>query len=194
MRFYTHTFLNAEGHDESQYLPKVFNKATGKMENMPVVNAYRERQGGVRYEGEAIKALQWMPDIIFDRENEKERPYNDTCVSFYTYHVQANQSLGISDIKNILFDKAQDVSSLPPIDTYSAILRGLVKPESNMLLWVVCNERNKGNVALARHLIGTIRHAIENAQIIIDNLAKNRKIEKSSAPELRLNYDPFINS
>lgn len=170
--------LNAEGHDENQYLPKFLNKATGKMEDMPPVNAFRERQGGVKYEGKAIKAVRWMPDILFDRENKREKPYNDTCVSFYGYYVQAGQALGISDIRNILFDRVEEGTQLPPADTFSAIMHGLCKAESHMLLWVICDDRNRGNIPLAKHLIGTIRHAIENTQKIINDLTKKRKAKK----------------
>jgi hypothetical protein len=173
--------LNADGHDESQYLPKVLDKITGKIVSLPPVNAFRERQGGVRYEGTSIKAMQWLPDILFDRENERERPYNDTCVSFYGYYVQTGQALGVSDVRNILFDRLEEGTQLPPVDTFAAIMRGLVKPESHMLLWVVCDDRNRGNLRLANHLIGTIRHAVEHAQEIIDALtAKRRKAKDDS--------------
>lgn len=170
--------LNADGHDESQYLPR----------DVPIVNAFREKRGGVRYEGTAVKAIQWMPDILFDRDNEKEKPYNDTCVSFFGYYVMAGQALGISDIRNILFDRIEEGTQLPPVDTFSAIMLGLAKPESNMLLWVVNDDRNRGNVALGRHLIGTIRHAVENMQNILDTLAQKRRLEKSNALSCAQNF------
>lgn len=157
--------LNAEGHDESQYLPK----------NVPIVNAFRERRGGVRYEGTAIKAVEWLPDILFDREDEREKPYNDTCVSVYGYHINTLHSLGMRATNNILFDPVFAVTQLPAVDTYAAIIHGLAKPESIVLLWTVCTERNHGNIGLARSFIGTIRHAIENAQSIIDALTEKRK-------------------
>ncbi len=116
--------LNAEGHDESQYLPC----------DVPIVNAFRERKGGVKYEGTAIKAMQWMPDILFDRENEKEKAYNDTCVSVYGYYVMAAQTLGISDVRNILFDWIEDAVQLPPVDTFRAIMTGLVKSISKPIM------------------------------------------------------------
>lgn len=179
--------LNSEGHDESQYIKPLLNPKTGKMEMPPIVNPFRERQGSVRYEGTAIKAIQWLPDILFDRDNEMEKPYNDICVSFYGYYIQAGQTLGISDIRNILFDPIDDISELPPTDTFRAIMTGLRLPESNMLLWVICDDRNHGNVHLARHLIGTIRHAIENTKNIIDELTQKRRMAASSANSLAQN-------
>lgn len=174
--------LNADGHDESQWLPRKWtNPKTGKEEDYPVINAHRVSKGDIRYDGVAIKARQWLPDILFDRSDERQKPYNDTCVSFFGYYVSAMQALGISDIRNILFDVVEQAERLPPVDTYSAILRGIPKPESNALLWVVLDERNRGNIALAHKMLGTIRHAIDNTAKVIDKLVEVRKMAASNA-------------
>lgn len=166
--------LNAEGHDESQYLPN----------GMPPVNAFREQHGNVQWEGLSIRALTWMPDILFVRRSI-EKVHLDTCVSFYGAVVETRKVLKIGDIRGILFDKPDELTT-PKVDVFFNIVHGLCKPEANMLLWLVCDEYNRGNISLAHKLIGTIKHGIENAQKIIDNLRERAKQQESPSAELSL--------
>lgn len=165
--------LNGEGHDESQYLPR----------GTPPVNPFRERQGGVRWEGTSCKALSWFPDRLYHLQII-EKHHLDTAISFITAMINTQKVLGIGDIRGILHDKPEELNS-PKGDVFYAILNRLCKPESNMLLWLVCDDRNRGNTSLARHLIGTIKHALENTQKIIDNMAGVCESELSPAPEVR---------
>lgn len=162
--------LNADGHDESQYLPR----------GTPPVNAFRERKGGVVLQGTAIKALAWFPDILFNRRII-EKEHLDTCVSFFKALVETQRELGIGDIRGILADRSED-GEQKHRDTFFAVMHALRKPEANMLLWTICDDRNRGNIPLACHLIGTIKHALENTQIIIDNLSGTGKQEASAHP------------
>lgn len=163
--------LNAEGHDESQYLPR----------DCPPVNAFRERQGGVIYEGTAIKALSWLPDILFDKQRIT-KPHLDTSNSFFRILVNAKRTLGICDLRGTLFEKFPNgISS--DTDAFLEIIRGISRPESNILIWLVWDDYNRKNVPLALHVMGTIHHALENAQNVIDMIAKKRDNASSTSPE-----------
>lgn len=175
--------LNADGHDESQYLPKVFDPVTGKMIPTPPVNAFRAQHGNVVYEGDLIRQLEWLPDILYAHA-VIDKCHLDTALSFYTAYIETMKALKIGDIKGILNDKTDELST-PKGDIFFAVMHGLCKPEANMMLWLVCDDRNRKNTLLARHLIGTIKHALENSQIIIDNLKKKNNNTLSPEPESR---------
>jgi hypothetical protein len=165
--------LNSEGHDESQYLPL----------GTPPVNAFRAQHGTVKWEGTSCKAISWMPDKLYDLKII-DKHHLDTASSFLTAKIHTQKVLGIADIRGILHDKP-DALSAPRGDVFFALLKQLCKPELNMLLWVTCDDRNHGNIPLACQLIGTIKHALENAQKIIDNLYGICETTKSPAPEMR---------
>ena len=166
--------LNSEGHDESQYLPK----------GTPPVNAFRAQHGNVKWEGESIKAMSWMPDILFDKEIISKK-HLDTSNNFFRIVVQAKRTLGICDLRGGLFDKHETGAAFEA-DLFLEIWRSIPKSEFNMLLWFVWDDYNRGNVALAIHLRGTIQHGLENAQKIIDNFSKANDNTESTLPEVSL--------
>ena len=129
--------LNAEGHDGSQYLPR----------GTPPVNAFRAQHGNVRWEGEAIKALTWLPDILFERKIIEECHLH-TANSFLRVLIHAKRTLGITDLRGALFDKFPD--SMPTEnDLFLEICRELPRPEANAIIWLVWDDYNRRNIALA---------------------------------------------
>lgn len=163
--------LNSEGHDESQYLPH----------GVPPVNAFRAAKGDIKRIGEEIRARHWMPDLLFDY-GHFEKEHVDTCLSFYAILIGARRVLGICDLLNAITDKMAMEASNAEVDSFVEIMRGLPKPEMNMLIWVVDNDRNHRNISLAFHLIGTITHAIEHTQkIIVEISDRKSKMQKSTS-------------
>lgn len=166
--------LNSEGHDESQYLPKKwFNPKTEKEESYPVVNPFRAQHGKVRLEGEEIKALTWLPDILHDTygEDGKEllsRDYLQICETIFRIVMSARNALGISDLRSFL-GAEQLNQHLSARDPFFALLSKLLPYQSNMVLWIVCDEYNRGNIDLARKLIETIRNSLDLAKKVIDD-------------------------
>lgn len=148
--------LNSEGHDESQYLPR----------DTPPVNPYRAQHKGIRWEGKAIKNIIWLPEILFEKEIITKE-HLDTASSFFRILVHAKRTLGICDIRGPLFDKAPSGVS-NECDMFIEIHKKLPKSQTQAIIWFVWDEYNRGNHVLAYHLIGTIKHGLENAQICID--------------------------
>lgn len=166
--------LNAEGHDESEYLPP----------GTPSVNAYRAAHGKLEWVEKTLHAKTWMPDKLFElRKIEQE--HLDTALCCFLCLMQTLQTLGLGEVKGILVDAPLIITQREAIDTFHALMRELPKPESNMMLWVIRDDRNRGNTRLACHLIGTIKHALENARNIIDKLQEGRRMRDKSSPQLR---------
>lgn len=169
--------------DKTQFLPdKELNVKTGEMVPVPRVNAFRAKQGNVRYEGQAIKALTWMPDIMLDRE-WINGDHMHTCGIFYRAVVATRKALGIGDLRAYLAESRPDGAGAA-CDVFFAVLSQLPKAQSNMCLWVVCDEYNRGNFMLAYNLRGTIQAALENAQIIIDREKEKAENTPVLTPEL----------
>jgi hypothetical protein len=162
--------LNAEGIDESQFLPKEFNKKTGKYESIPPVNAFRAKHGNIKWAGESIKDASWLPEILFNADTE-EKGYIDTSNSFFRILVHAKRTLGICDLRGSLFEN-HPYGITTETDMFLEIIRNVVKPEVTVSIWLVWNEYNRGNLPLAQKLIGTIKHGLENIQSCIDNCNK----------------------
>lgn len=155
--------LNAEGHDETQYLPR----------GTPPVNPFRERQGGVKWEGTGVKALTWMPDIMNDTLDEEgrellTRDQLHTCESFFRAVVATGNELKIDRLKIYMGDSVEDEKKAK--DIFYAIMTRLLPYQSNLMLWVVCDDRNRGNIALAKHLKSSIQNAVDCAQKVISAL------------------------
>jgi hypothetical protein len=166
--------LNAEGHDESQYLPK----------GLPAVNAYRAQHGKVIWEGDSIKSLEWLPDAFFGG-NEKEEGYLRTCNAFFCYLVQFKRTCGTCDIRGRLFDELATGISFE-LDMFKQIRDRLPKNELATLVWFVWNDYNRGNMNLASYLLGTIKHALEHTKNIIDDCKKIVETASQTSPQLRL--------
>jgi hypothetical protein len=165
--------LNAEGVDESQFLPKEFNKKLGKYEKVPPVNAYRAKHGNIKWAGDSIKDASWLPELIFNGDTE-EKVYLDTANSFFRILVHAKRTLGICDLRGALFESYPSGIS-QDTDLFLEILRHVVKPEVTVLIWLVWNDYNHGNIALAKKLIGTIKHGLENVQRVLDDTKKRER-------------------
>lgn len=155
--------LNYLGHDESQYLPR----------GVPPVNPWRAQHGHVKWEGEAIKALTWMPDILHATLNEEgnellTRDYVHTCESIFRIVTSTRHALGLSDLRSFIGGSISAIESTPKTDPFIALLTGLMPYQSNLCLWVVCDEYNNGNVELAKKLITSICNSLDRAQKIID--------------------------
>lgn len=163
--------LNAEGHDESQYLPR----------GIPPVNPFRAQHKGVRWEGTSIKAMNWLPDLMLDREF-LTKDHQTTCLSFYSAVISTRKLLGITDLRGYLADS--QMGDALPKDIFFAICNGLKKWKSNLCLWVVCNEYNMGNIELAYKIRGNIQESLEDAQKIIDNLRELARVISVPVPEV----------
>lgn len=165
--------LNSEGHDESQYLPKKwYNPRTGREEDYPIVNPFREKHGGVVTEGKSIKALTWLPDKLhLQLDTDGNQLINgdqlNTCRSFYRAVVSTRNELRIDNVRNLV---GQSPTPGEPTDIFFAVVRGLLPYQANMCLWVVCDEYNRGNLELAQKLIVSIQNSLDLAQKIIDSL------------------------
>lgn len=154
--------LNSDGHDESQYLPK----------GTPPVNPFRAQHEGIKWEGESIRAKTWLPDILEEQLDENAHPLLSgdqvhTCKSFLRSVVGTRNALGITDLRIYV---GQPNSEAESKDIFFSIMRGLVAYQANLCLWVVCDEYNRGNISLARKLIGSIQQSLDNAQKLIDSL------------------------
>lgn len=170
--------LNADGHDESQYLPKKWiNPKSGKEEDYPVVNECRAKKGDIvqlETDGGLNKALTWLPDKLnhMRDDNGKEllnRDYLHICESIYKIVMSARHSLGISDLRSFIGGEAIIQVGILPSDPFFAILSKLMPYQSNMVLWVVCDEYNRGNIALARKCISSILGSLDMAKKVIDD-------------------------
>jgi hypothetical protein len=174
--------LNSEGHDESQYLPK----------GIPPVNAFRAQHNGIKWEGQAIRSLTWLPDILNATldENGKEllnRDHIATCTRFYSAVVSTRKTLGISDIRGYIADSKGEKNDNPS-DIFFSVVNGLLPYQSNLCLWVVCDEYNRGNFKLAQKMIQSIQQSLDNAQKIIDEISKCVIIEKVPAQPVSLEF------
>lgn len=154
--------LNADGHDESQYLPR----------DTPAVNAYRAAQGGISWDGQSIKHLTWMPDKLHYKLTEEGKPYLDrdrlqTCEGLYRAVTGTRSALGISDLRIYVGEKSEGGE---PKDIFFAVLRKLLPYQSNLCLWTVCDEYNRGNLPLAMQLISSIHNALDMAADVIKAL------------------------
>lgn len=166
--------LNAEGHDESQYIKAVLNPTTGRMEKPPLVNAYRHAKGDIFINADdKSECPTWMPRILNLRLNEQGKPFLDddalhTCKRVERAALSALAVLGLSDIRSFISGNSQDIGELPAYDPFKALLVGLLPVYSTALLWVICDDRNRGNVPLAMKMIDTIAQAIDLAKNILD--------------------------
>lgn len=176
--------LDADGLDPSQFLPR----------GVPPVNAYRAAKGDLlaivdeeeHFEG--VKSITWMPDRLY-HAGKIAKEQVDTCQSFYIAVIATRKTLGICDLRGVLIDKLlQTVVNIKDVDIFLSVMRQLKKPEANMMLWLVDHDYNRNNMELACHLIGTIKHAIDNTQNILDRITEAAKMEKSSCAEPRPDF------
>lgn len=170
--------LNAEGHDESQYIKAVLNPVNGKMEKPPLVNAFRNAKGDIFINADdKSECPTWMPRILNLKLNEHGKKIMDddalhTCRRVERATLSALAVLGLSDIRSFISGNCQNISELPAYDPFKALLVGLLPVYSTALLWVICDERNRGNVPLAMKIIGTITQAVELSKNILDECQK----------------------
>lgn len=168
--------LNADGHDESQYLPrKWFNPKTGKDEPFPIVNATREAKGDIqRNADDKLECATWMPIILNRKITQDGKPWLDddmlhTCKRAERAILSGLSALGIPTIRNFMSGDMSTVK-LTPKDPFLMLLTGMLPVYSTALLWVICDERNRGNIPLALKIFPTIAQAIEHAKKILDDL------------------------
>lgn len=169
--------LNQDGHDESQYLPR----------GTPPVNPFRAQHGKLEWVERTLHAKTWLPDILNTTLNDKGDPLLNTdnlttCMRFYSSLVSTRKALGISDIRGYIADP-QKGSNKPETDIFYAVMTGLLKYQSNLCLWIVCDEYNRGNLKLAEKMIGSICNSLDLAQNIIDNLCDSSIMQIVPAPE-----------
>lgn len=155
--------LEADGSNRNYYLPK----------GMPLVNPFRMQHGKVRWEGEAIKALTWLPDILHETLDDKgrellSRDYVHICETVQRIVISAKQCLGLSDLRGYIGAQGLSTLPLPQSDPFVALLSKLMPYQSNLVLWVVCDDYNRGNVALAEKLITSICNSLDLAKKVID--------------------------
>ena len=158
--------LNAEGHDESQYLPK----------DEPIMNIFRIQHSAVKKEGESIKILSWLPDILFEKNVIDKRELN-TAENIYKCWVATNQALGVSHrgmrIASI------EIEGIPrePKDIYFALLSNLLPYQSKLCVWLVKEEPRESIVKHAVAIKSNIINALLQAKNIIDNYQNFVKIQ-----------------
>ena len=176
------TKMNAQGHDESQYLPR----------GVPPVNPFRAKHGKIEWVNQTLHAKTWMPDILTTTLNENGKPlfeteHLETCIRLFKALVATNQALKISDLHMQL--ASEEIQGMPrnPKDIYFAIMRELLPHQSNLCWWVICDDRNHGNVELATHLISSIQNSLVLAEKVIDSLREVCIIPIPASPEVSLN-------
>lgn len=189
--------LNADGHDESQYLGKILDPRSGKMIPIPPINAFRAAKGDIiRNTDDKLESITWMPrrlNITLDDRGHKliDDDQLHTCKSVERAALSAMAALGLSSIR-VFMAGDMNLAGLSQIDPFKAILT-LMKPcYSTALLWVICDERNGGNTQLAIKMLGSIHTGISFAKEILDSLQDSGKVSIVALPELRLEseYDP----
>jgi len=174
--------LNAEGHDESQYLPtKWYNPKTEKEEPYQVVNAFRAAKGDViinetgYYESLTAFFPNQLSKILDEKgQNLLSRDDVHTCKRIERAVLSAWAVLKFGHLKNFTIGDDIDTSKLPKHDPFVALLTGLLPYQSNICLWVIFDDRNRGNIPLATKLISSIRNSIDLAKNILDNLPECR--------------------
>jgi len=168
--------LNADGHDESQYLPKILNPVSGKWEEPPPVNAYRAAKGDIRRnDDDKIESATWLPRIMFlGRRIEKE--HYDMAVVVECVWLSAKKTLGILDLRGKLFDKVPELGTNVDVDAFLEMHRTMARPELEAVLWFVSFYIRASSAALPLERLGVILHGLENAQNIIDNCKRKRKV------------------
>jgi hypothetical protein len=163
-----------EAIDTSQWLPK----------DIPVINAYRASKGDIkRNSDDKLQSITWLPHILHDM-NRITKEHLDTAKSFERILIHAKRTLGICDIRGVLYDK-HPAGQSHDTDVFLEIIRVIPKPESNIIVWLVWDDYNRGNSILALKVIGTIQHGLENAQKVLDNIAEKRNNALSTLPEVR---------
>lgn len=178
--------LNAEGHDESQYLPKEYNAKTGKMERVPPINAFRAAKGDItRNEDDKLESVHWLPRIMH-RQRQITKEHYDTARSFERHLIHARRTLGICDIKGKLFDIMPANGIDESTDLFLTILRSVARPEVVRLVWFVDMNFPCSSAALPDDMLGVIQHGLENVQKIIDLNNETRNNTESTLPELSL--------
>jgi hypothetical protein len=166
--------LNADGHDESQYLPrKWFNPRTGKEEPYPVVNPFRQAKGDIsRNDDDKLEAMTWLPDILLKR-GKISGDHHSTCLSAFRAALSTRNALGVENLRAYLSEvMGEEIPSGEESDIFFNLATKLSKLHFHTCMWVVFEEMNRGNVALACSIIGTIQESIERAQDIIDSCKK----------------------
>lgn len=161
--------LNADGHDESQYLPKKwFNPKTQKEEPYPFINAYRKNKGDIFLnKDDQMQTLSWLPDAL-ELKGFIEKEHHDTCKSFERILIQAKRTLGICDIRGVLFEKLPE-EIRNELDMFIVLKKELLKSYMVTMIWLVEAEVTNANISVVGGLVGKVHHAIENTQRIIDN-------------------------
>lgn len=163
--------LNHDGHDASQYLPR----------GVPPVNAYRAQHGSVRWEGEAIKALTWLPDIL-EHRGRINGDHLNVCLTIKRATTSTMNALAIENVRAYLTDvvavqnKCQCIDKAKcqcGTDIFYNLLTRLNRKKSYICFWLVTDEMNQGNIGVAIREIGFIKEALEDAHKIIDD-CKNR--------------------
>lgn len=182
--------LNADGHDESQWIKPVFNRASEKMEMPPIVNPYREAKGDiVRNEDDKLESVHWLPRIM-QRQGQITKEHFDTARSFERLLIHSRRTLGICDIKGKLFDMMPSSGIDDSTDLFLEIVRVVVRPEVTRIVWFVDMNFPCSSAALPIAMLGVIHHGLENIQNVIDMHNQKRNNATSTLPELRLNYAP----
>lgn len=177
-----------DGIDKSQWLPQYFNPFSKRMERVPPVNAFRQQHGIVQWEGQAIKALTWLPDILNHNKNLDDDELH-ICKRVERAALSAMAALGLSNLR-VFIAGDMNTGSLPEHDPFKEILQGMQPKYSTALLWVICDERNGGNVQLAIKILSTIRTAIGHAKNILEKLDNSGNIGSVASLPLRPEFDP----
>ena len=168
--------LNAEGHDESQYLP----------EGVEVVNPFRKQHTSISVEGELHKAIEWLPDILFEKHCITKRQL-DTAFTFLRILVNAKKALGTCDLRGVMFDKyPYGISS--DVDPFLEIKRKIGKYDFNALIWLVWNDYNRGNISLALQKLSHLKRILDHTQYSLDEINRLKHNATSTPQHVSLNF------
>lgn len=167
--------LNSDGHDESQYLPK----------GTPPVNPFRAQHCGIKWSGKAIRAIDWLPDALYER-GLMEKAHLDTTCCFYRALISTRKTLGISDILGSISERFPIAGNQTIIDIFFPVMTELSKPQSTLLLWLVEEKNSEGNIMAAFRLAQNILATLEQTQNIIDRLSGIDKMHPIHLSEVSL--------
>lgn len=183
--------LNADGHDESQWIKKEFNPKTGKMEMPPLINAFRAAKGDIfRNSDDKLESPEGLPRIMFINGRISEDDFN-TAKRVESIWIHAQRTLGISSIKGVIASDVAPANSIDPnTDRFLEMWRHIPRNEFEQMLWFVSFRIKAMSAALPLDRLEIIQSGLQKAQKMIDIWDGNSNNALTGSPELRPEFDP----
>jgi hypothetical protein len=156
---------NEQGIDESQFLPA----------GVLAVNKYRLAKGDMHYSGTAEGTHfthDWFPDKLA-ASGIITHEHLAICACIFIATVSTMNALGVRRLRAFLGEYKGGVPTGAADKIYSALIREMRPDSFNILYWIMDDDRNCGNLALAYNLRHSIVEAIEAADSIACKAKKN---------------------